>query len=237
VVRAHSESVRRVSSCTSESVSDRQGQRGCARGSDGAPDAGRSHEPGSHTLAGDGMNLAVPESRMGVDADSREFEQFARPHAAAALRLARTLVRNEADAHDVLQDSFLRAFRHFRSFSGESPRAWLLSIVRNVSFTLWRKRERDEVDEPEPMLEAEPDPDPSPEARLLEACDAELVHAALGPLARLHPGGVVLREMEECSYREISDILSVPIGTVMSRLSRARAQLVKELVGDPRSKN
>jgi RNA polymerase sigma-70 factor (ECF subfamily) len=182
------------------------------------------------------MNLAVAESRTSVDADSREFEQFARPHAAAALRLARTLVRNEADAHDVLQDSFLRAFRHFRTFSGESPRAWLLSIVRNVSFTLWRKRERDEADEPGLMLEAEPDPGPSPEARMLEACDAELVHVALDRLPSLHREVLMLREMEDCSYREISSILDVPIGTVMSRLSRARAQLLKELVGEPRGK-
>jgi len=174
---------------------------------------------------------------MSVDDDSREFERFARPHAAAALRLARTLVRNEADAQDVLQDSFLRAFRHFRGFSGESPRAWLLSIVRNVSFTLWRKRDRNDDDEPEAVLEAEPDPGPSPEARLLEACDSELVHAALERLPSLHREVLVLREMEECSYREISDVLGVPIGTVMSRLSRARAQLVRELVGDPRSKD
>jgi RNA polymerase sigma-70 factor, ECF subfamily len=171
-----------------------------------------------------------------VDDDSREFERFARPHAAAALRLARTLVRNEADAQDVLQDSFLRAFRHFRGFSGESPRAWLLSIVRNVSFTLWRKRERDEPGDVEATLE-EPDPTPSPEARLLDACDGQQVHAALDRLPSLHREVLVLREMEECSYREIADILGVPIGTVMSRLSRARSQLVKELVGDPRSKN
>jgi len=174
---------------------------------------------------------------MSVEDESRDFERFARPHAAAALRLARTLVRNEADAQDVLQDSFLRAFRHFRGFSGDSPRAWLLSIVRNVSFTLWRKRERNEPGEPEPTLEAEPDPAPSAEAQLLEASDAAQVHAALDRLPGLHREVLVLREMEECSYREIADILGVPIGTVMSRLSRARAQLIKELVGDPRSKN
>lgn len=172
-----------------------------------------------------------------MDDDSREFERFARPHAAAALRLARTLVRSEADAQDVLQDSFLRAFRHFRGFSGESPRAWLLSIVRNVSFTLWRKRERDDPGELEITLDAEPDPAPSAEAQLLESCDVAEVRAALGRLPGLHREVLVLREMEECSYREIAEILDVPIGTVMSRLSRARAQLVRELVGDPRSKN
>ena len=172
-----------------------------------------------------------------MDDDSREFERFARPHAAAALRLARALVRTEADAQDVLQDSFLRAFRHFRGFSGESPRAWILSIVRNVSFTLWRKQRRDEPADVEPLLEGEPDTTPSAEARLLEACDASQVHDALDRLPRLHREVLVLREMEECSYREIADVLGVPIGTVMSRLSRARAQLLRELVGDPRSKN
>jgi RNA polymerase sigma-70 factor, ECF subfamily len=172
-----------------------------------------------------------------VDDDSKKFEEFARPHAQAALRLARALVRNEADAQDVVQDSFLRAFRHFRGFSGESPRAWLLAIVRNVSFTLWRRREGDEPAEPEQRLEAEPDPLPSPEARLLEACDAVMVRDALDRLPRLHREVLVLREMEECNYREIASILGVPIGTVMSRLSRARAQLVRELVGDPRSRN
>ncbi|MGZ6029392.1 MAG: sigma-70 family RNA polymerase sigma factor [Myxococcaceae bacterium] len=172
-----------------------------------------------------------------MDDDSKKFEEFAMPHAQAALRLARTLVRNEADAQDVVQDSFLRAFRHFRGFSGESPRAWLLAIVRNVSFTLWRRRETDEPAELEPRLEAEPDPLPSPEARLLEACDATMVRDALDRLPRLHREVLVLREMEDCNYREIASILGVPIGTVMSRLSRARAQLVRELVGDPRSRN
>jgi len=171
-----------------------------------------------------------------MDEDARDFEQFARPHAQAALRLARALVRNEADAQDVLQDSFLRAFRHFRGFSGESPRAWLLAIVRNVSFTLWRRTGVDEPADLEQRLEAEPDPLPSPEARLLESCDADTVHAALDRLPRLHREVLVLREMEECSYREMASILGVPIGTIMSRLSRARAQLVRELVGDPRSR-
>ena len=175
-----------------------------------------------------------------MDDDSREFEQFARPHAAAALRLARTLVRNEADAQDVLQDSFLRAFRHFRGFSGESPRAWLLSIVRNVSFTFRKKQGRFggfEAAEPDEQLEELVDDGPSPEHTLLQACDAQEVRAALARLPTQSREVLVLREMEECSYREIASVLEVPIGTVMSRLSRARSQLLRELVGPTGSKN
>ena len=175
-----------------------------------------------------------------VDDEAREFEQFARPHAAAALRLARTLVRDEADAQDVLQDSFLRAFRHFRGFSGESPRAWLLSIVRNVSFTFRRKQGRFggfEDAEPEAQLEEVVDDAPSPEHTLLQACDAQEVRGALTRLSTQSREVLVLREMEECSYREIASILEIPIGTVMSRLSRARGQLLHELVGPAGSKN
>jgi RNA polymerase sigma-70 factor, ECF subfamily len=175
-----------------------------------------------------------------VDDEAREFEQFARPHAAAALRLARTLVRAEADAQDVLQDSFLRAFRHFRGFSGESPRAWLLSIVRNVSFSFRRKQGRFgglEDLEPDALLEEVVDDGPSPEHMLLQACDAQEVRAALARLPTQSREVLVLREMEECSYREIASILEVPIGTVMSRLSRARTHLLHELVGPTGRKN
>lgn len=175
-----------------------------------------------------------------VDDEAREFEQFARPHAAAALRLARVLVRDESDAQDVLQDSFLRAFRHFRGFAGESPRAWLLSIVRNVSFTFRRKRGRQGTfEEPEDELPLEDvvGTDPSPELTLLQACEAAEVRAGLARLSTQSREVLVLREMEECSYREIASILEVPIGTVMSRLSRARGQLLRELVGPTGSKN
>jgi RNA polymerase sigma-70 factor, ECF subfamily len=176
-----------------------------------------------------------------VKDDARDFDRFARPHAAAALQLARTLVRNEADAQDVLQDSFLRAFRYFRTFSGESPRAWLLSIVRNVGYTLWRKRSREpwleDPAEPGANEDQEIDDAPSAEARLLQACDADLVHHGLSRLPLAHREVLVLREMEDCSYREIASILEVPIGTVMSRLARARAQLVRELVGVEGRKN
>jgi RNA polymerase sigma-70 factor (ECF subfamily) len=176
-----------------------------------------------------------------VKDDARDFDRFARPHAAAALQLARTLVRNEADAQDVLQDSFLRAFRYFRTFSGESPRAWLLSIVRNVGYTLWRKRSREpwleDPAEPGANEDQEIDDAPSPEARLLQACDADLVRHGLSRLPLAYREVLVLREMEDCSYREIASILEVPIGTVMSRLARGRAQLVRELVGVEGRKN
>jgi RNA polymerase sigma factor (sigma-70 family) len=169
-----------------------------------------------------------------VKDNGREFESFARPHTAAALQLARALVHDETDAQDVLQDSFLRAFRHFKTFEGENPRAWLLSIVRNVCFTLWRKRTHGLIDldagDATDLAEAEPDPTPSVEAQLLQATDAGEVRAALGRLPVTYREVLVLREMEDCSYREIASILEVPIGTVMSRLSRARALLVRELV-------
>src|SRR5262249_12646215 len=131
--------------------------------------------------------------------------------------------------------------RYFRSFSGESPRAWLLSIVRNVGYTLWQKRAReaweDDGSEDGENDDLEVDPSPGPEAQLLQACDAEMVRDALGRLPLSHREVLVLREMEDCSYREIASILEIPIGTVMSRLSRARAQLVRELVGVERSRN
>ena len=164
------------------------------------------------------------------------FERLALPHARAALSLAQTLVRNESDAEDVVQEAFMRAFKYFRGFSGDSPRAWLLSIVRNVGYALLQKNGRaelvetlDEDREPAPSpwsSEARPE---TPEAALLRAADAEAVHRALGTLPTEFREVIVLRELENCSYKEIADIAQVPIGTVMSRLSRARKLLQTRL--------
>ena len=163
---------------------------------------------------------------------AEEFERVALPHAAAALSLARALVRSDADAEDVVQEAFMRAFKYFRGFSGINPRAWLLSIVRNVGYASLAKSRRAE---PVETFDEERDPSPSPwsseerpetpEAALLRAVDTEAVQAALQTLPTEFREVVVLRELESCSYKEISDIAKIPIGTVMSRLSRARKLL------------
>jgi RNA polymerase sigma-70 factor (ECF subfamily) len=167
-----------------------------------------------------------------VQSSAEEFERVALPHAQAALTLARGLVRSDADAEDVVQEAFLRAFKYFRGFSGEHPRAWLLSIVRNVGYALLRKHGqtglvKDFDEEREPVAspwssEARPE---TPESGLLRAADTEAVQLALRTLPAEFREVVVLRELEECSYKEIADIAQIPIGTVMSRLSRARKLL------------
>ncbi len=167
-----------------------------------------------------------------VQPSAVEFERIALPHAAAALSLARALVRREADAEDVVQEAFMRAFKYFRGFSGGHPRAWLLSIVRNVAYAILRKNGQTELVE---GFDEERDPSPSPwssearpetpESTLLRAIDAEAVQRALQSLPAEFREVVVLRELEQCSYKEIADIVHVPMGTVMSRLSRARKAL------------
>ena len=171
---------------------------------------------------------------------AEEFERFALPHAGAALSLARALARNDADAEDMVQEAYMRAFKYFRSFSGTNPRAWLLSIVRNVGYALLRRNgqtepvadfdeDRDAVSSPW-SSEAMPE---TPEATLLKAADAEAVRRALGALPPELREVVVLRELEQCSYKEIAEIAQIPIGTVMSRLSRGRRLLHATLSASP----
>lgn len=148
------------------------------------------------------------------------------PHFDAAYNLARWLTRSEHDADDVVQEAFLRAFTFFDSFRGGDGRAWLLSIVRNTCFTWLRKnRVYDLANE----LDEQVSPASSPEALQLREADAESVRAALEKLPAEYREVLVLREMEEMSYKEIADVAGIAIGTVMSRLSRARKRLHDEL--------
>jgi RNA polymerase sigma factor (sigma-70 family) len=142
-----------------------------------------------------------------------------------AYNLARWLVQNEADARDMVQEAFLRAFKFFGGVRGETGRAWLLRIVRNVCYDHLRKRK---VHSSEAELENIPD-DSSPETDLELKSDIAAVRAALASLPEDFRTVLVLREMEELSYREISEITQVPIGTVMSRLARGRQQLAESL--------
>ena len=155
-----------------------------------------------------------------------EFEREVLPHLDAAYNLARFLMRNEQDAEDVVQEAALRAFRFFENFRGENARAWFLKIVRNTSFTALKKNRPEEMnivfDE---ELHGAAIPPMDPGIALDRAQDRQIVRAAIEQLPPEFREAITLRELEGASYKEIADITGVPIGTVMSRLARARRQL------------
>jgi RNA polymerase sigma factor (sigma-70 family) len=146
-------------------------------------------------------------------------------HLDAAYNLARWLMRNEHDAEDVVQEAYLKAFRHLAAFRGEDGRAWLLAIVRNTCYDRLRQsgaRDDSAFDE---GIHSVGQPTPNPESSLLARENAELLREALAELPPEYREVLVLRELEELSYTEIACITRIPIGTVMSRLSRARKRL------------
>jgi RNA polymerase sigma factor (sigma-70 family) len=163
---------------------------------------------------------------------ARQFEVIALPHLDAAYNLARWLLRNEQAADDVVQEAYLRAFRYFASFRGANAKPWLLGIVRNVCFT-WLHDNRGT----EQMLEFDEERDSgeqdlaprrgaeSPEQLLSRKQDGAALNAAIECLPPVFREVLILREFEELSYDDIARIAGIPAGTVMSRLSRARALL------------
>jgi RNA polymerase sigma factor (sigma-70 family) len=160
------------------------------------------------------------------------FEETVLPHLDAAYNLARWLTRDERDAEDVVQEAFLRALRHFRTFKGGDARPWLLAIVRNTYYT-WRKSNRSTENE---TLEEDKHPladeTSDPEILLLRETDRQLLRNALHQLPREFLEVIVLREFEELSYKQIAEIVQIPCGTVMSRLARARKRLVRLLLAE-----
>jgi RNA polymerase sigma-70 factor (ECF subfamily) len=160
------------------------------------------------------------------------FEDSVLPHLDAAYNLARWLTRNDRDAEDVVQEAYLRAFKYFGNFKGGDARPWLLAIVRN-SYHNWIKHNR--IPEIETTFEEEVYPHRldtvDPEFLLLREHERQIVRRALRKLPTEFMEVIVLREFEELSYREIADVAQIPVGTVMSRLARARRRLA-ELVSN-----
>ena len=164
--------------------------------------------------------------------DSSELERFETVvlrHLDAAYTLARYLTRNEHDAEDVVQDAYLRALKYFRGFRGDeegSARAWLLAIVRNTAYS-WRRRHRADTlgTQFDEELHSDSVAGEHPEATLLKGVAEESLTRALDHLPPEFREVIVLRELNGLSYKEISDVAGVPVGTVMSRLSRARQRL------------
>jgi len=163
----------------------------------------------------------------------RRFELLALPHLDAAYNLARWLARNPSDAEDVVQDAYLRAYRYFDTFQGGNFRVWLLTIVRNT-FVTWVKENRSgrmvfvpeapAADAEETMWGSRPR---DPEALLLESIDSQTLSRLMEQLPAEYREVLLLREVEDLAYKEIAEVTGVPMGTVMSRLSRARLSLRK----------
>ncbi len=154
------------------------------------------------------------------------FEEAMLPHLDAAHNLARWLLRNEQDAQDVVQEAYLRAFNSFGGFHGSNGRAWLLTIVRNTSYTLLKKnRVVDLTTTFDEEIHASGYESVSPATILEHSEDAELIREAMDELPAEFREILALRHQEGLSYKEIADIAQIPPGTVMSRLARARAKL------------
>ena len=160
------------------------------------------------------------------------FEKAVLPHLDATYNLARWLTRNDADAQDVVQEAYLRAFRFFGGFHGEDGRAWLLGIVRNTTYTWMQRNRSPELNMPldDEMYEVKSD-DLTPEALLLQKADAQMLRQALEELPIEFREVLVLRELDEMSYKQIAAVADLPLGTVMSRLARARKRLQQILAG------
>jgi len=176
----------------------------------------------------------VPKKHEESDQSPKEelmsFEAAMLPHLDAAHNLARWLLRNEQDAQDVVQESYLRAFRSFSGFQGTNGRAWLLTIVRNTSYTLLKKNRAVDFTTPfDEEIHATGHESVSPATILAHCEDAELIREAMDELPAEFREILALRHQEGLSYKEIADIAQIPLGTVMSRLARARDKLKEYL--------
>jgi RNA polymerase sigma factor (sigma-70 family) len=162
--------------------------------------------------------------------DMDRFEQTVMPHLDAAYNLARWLTRNPDDAQDVVQEALVRAMKYFGGYRGGDGRAWLLTIVRNTSFSWLQRRGKGAAELPaDNELPDRPEDQSNPESEMVRGSHRQLVHQAVQALPIEFREAIVLRELEGLSYKEISAVAGVPIGTVMSRLARARRQLQDSL--------
>ena len=165
-----------------------------------------------------------------MENDTTHFEKTILPHFDAAYNLARWLTGNEHDARDMVPASCLRAFKFFGGFRGGDARSWLLTIVRNTVYSwLQRRQTREHAFQSEEEMEKFEDVSVNPEQMFARSANIEMVREAIAQLPPEFREAIVLREMENYSYKEIADITGVQIGTVMSRLARGRRQLQRIL--------
>jgi RNA polymerase sigma-70 factor (ECF subfamily) len=153
------------------------------------------------------------------------FEALMLPHMAAAYNLARWITRRDVDAEDLTQEAFIRALQAFEGFRGGNSRAWLLTIVRNTCYTFLQRNRPHEAREVEDVVHLLEDEGADPEALLLQQATAGMVRRVLEQMPLEQREVLILREQEELSYTQIAEVVGAPIGTVMSRLARARGRV------------
>jgi RNA polymerase sigma factor (sigma-70 family) len=182
------------------------------------------------TSATDELSLLVQSRPPSANATLARFKQDIVPQLDAAYNFARFLSRNGDAAEDIVQEAFLRAYRSFAGYRGGDARAWIFTIVRNC-YRSWlmdqRRKSRLEVDyhgegDSEELISTIPSDEDTPEAMLVRKAEAQTVRLILNAMPRPFREILVLREIEELSYHQISEVTALPIGTVMSRLARAR---------------
>jgi RNA polymerase sigma-70 factor, ECF subfamily len=183
-------------------------------------------------------DCVITSMEASVPTETSTFEQLMLPHMDSAYNLSRWLLRDPHDAEDAVQDAYLRAFRAFGGFRGTDGRAWFLTIVRNVCYSHLRKgtREPREVSFDEDLHGSAEDPAEANAQSWLEV-KSEQLREALERLPAEYREVIVLHELEGLSYREISSVAEIPLGTVMSRLARGRGKLQKELATPGQDKN
>src|SRR5580693_4663627 len=183
-----------------------------------------AHDPWSAGLHRMAKDEAAEQEQM------RRFRDAALPYLDDAFTLARYLVRDAADAEDAVQECYLRALRHFDSYRGPAMKPWLLAILRNVCNAEFARRGRQETElADDEEAEATPpiwqEPQASPETALLRQQDGDTIRRLVAALPQPFREAIVMREINDLSYNEIAEVAGVPVGTVMSRLARARAML------------
>ncbi|MGZ5948284.1 MAG: sigma-70 family RNA polymerase sigma factor [Caulobacteraceae bacterium] len=182
-----------------------------------------------------GPGRGEPEAAPLTPDEQARFRRLVLPHMDSAYNFARYLCRDASLAEDLVQDAFLRAFRGFRGFRGGEPRAWLFAIVRSSHLT-WVRSTGARLQAVPDDVEDRPAEGDTPEDALLRQGEIDTVRSAIEALPEPFRETLVLRELEELSYREIAEVTAAPIGTVMSRLARARQMLLAALPAEEASR-
>ena len=188
---------------------------------------GTTSEPGLRVIAGRAEPVprqAARENLLPTPDNRDDFQRIFLPHLDAAYNLARWLLKSETDAQDVVQEAYLRALRFFGTFRGGDARAWLLTIVRNSAYS-WISRNRGAASPADFDEQQHADPAPAIDLELIRKADSAALRNAMESLPTEFREVVVLRDLEGFSYKEIAEVADLPIGTVMSRLARARSRL------------